>query len=1236
MKNDYTNRTQFRNKKSPYRPPHVRRKTLRHDTNLLCVKKSSPQNQNITDNLIMNDDNTNPVLSVCVQTYQHAPYIQKALDSILMQKTNFLYEIIIGEDESTDGTREICQKYALENPNKIRLFLRSRNKVVYVNGNPTGRYNFIQNIKSAKGKYIANCPGDDYWTDPYKLQKQVAILESHPEYAACFHETQLVHEDGTFGKIFGKDAPIILTAEDTISIFSLLHPSSIVFRKDAFFAPDWFYKVVSGDMAFFSILSKTGNFIKIPEIMSAYNKHKAGLSNTRRVKDNLHSDRIILTNYLNAFHEYKYHEKSKKVITFHQEKIKDIHFNSMNHNQIHYEHLTRHRLLNTEFEKEPKVSTPPTMLNDSEIKLLYWLAKDIFTGSGTLVELGSWLGGSTAAFAQGLANNKKNITKNIFSYDNFVWTAWYNRYNLNIAKSVGDSFIDIYLQNINQWKEIINVRHGDVCKLGWHGDPIEILFVDIMKSLETAKSVAHSFFPHLIPGKSLVIHQDFKHFHEFWIHTMTFRLREHLVPVLNIHNAPTIVFKCIKKITSENIEYACSFNTLTENEINSAFQHSIEISKGSMENFIDEIIQAKNKAISYIKSNDTKESHKMSKTANHITYQSDKFLKPIISAESCDLYIIRNAIKEKIYKSLPLFSGKLLDVGCGQMPYKEFILKLNPKISKYIGIDFAHGKYATLKQPDITWDGKNIPLEDNSIDCAMATEVLEHCPNPLATLKEIRRVLGPDGIFFFTVPFLWPLHDAPHDHYRYTPFSLRYLLSEAGFEDIEINALGGWNASLAQMIGLWLKRAPMHDEMRLQMTNQLFPLYQQLIKIDNNIQQNEDSYISPGWSGIAYNSFNNKNFQLPFSNECNSTNLCIVRTDQFVYSETFIEDHIKHISKNTTIVHGEPYPFFDKDKKCIIEPQFIKSSILSQETYIEAFTHFLNKNKFDVILAEFGTVAAKIFKACEQSETPYVVHFHGYDATSVPTLHQFKREYHAFFQSAAALVVVSKAMRDKILECGAPKEKIILNPYGVDISREDLACPENSQPIFLAVGRFVEKKSPHRTIQAFSKTAKAFPHARLIMVGDGPLLNSCQELAENLNILNQVQFAGIHSRRSVAKLMRQSRAFVQHSITATNGDTEGLPLAILEAGAAGLPVISTRHAGIPDAVIEGENGFLVNEGDVETMSEAMLSIAKSPKLAGWMGKKYRQRVVEHFSREKSIQGLQTILEAAKYSKHKIA
>ena len=117
------------------------------------------------------------VVSVCIQTYQHARYIRECLDSVLMQKVDFPWEIIIGEDDSTDGTREVCIEYAEKYPNLIRLFLRSRKDVIYVNDKPTGRHNMIENIKAARGKYIALLEGDDFWLNEYKLQKQIDFLD---------------------------------------------------------------------------------------------------------------------------------------------------------------------------------------------------------------------------------------------------------------------------------------------------------------------------------------------------------------------------------------------------------------------------------------------------------------------------------------------------------------------------------------------------------------------------------------------------------------------------------------------------------------------------------------------------------------------------------------------------------------------------------------------------------------------------------------------------------------------------------------------------------------------------------------------------------------------------------------------------------------------------------------------------------------------------------------------------
>lgn len=137
-----------------------------------------------------------PLVSIVCVTYNHVAYISKALESCLAQECDFHFELLVGEDESTDGTREICQRLAKDHPDRIRLFLRSRKDVMYIMGRPTGRANLLHLFAEARGKYIAICEGDDYWTDPLKLQKQVDFLEAHPEYVVAYHDASIVDREG--------------------------------------------------------------------------------------------------------------------------------------------------------------------------------------------------------------------------------------------------------------------------------------------------------------------------------------------------------------------------------------------------------------------------------------------------------------------------------------------------------------------------------------------------------------------------------------------------------------------------------------------------------------------------------------------------------------------------------------------------------------------------------------------------------------------------------------------------------------------------------------------------------------------------------------------------------------------------------------------------------------------------------------------------------------------------------
>jgi SAM-dependent methyltransferase len=227
------------------------------------------------------------------------------------------------------------------------------------------------------------------------------------------------------------------------------------------------------------------------------------------------------------------------------------------------------------------------------------------------------------------------------------------------------------------------------------------------------------------------------------------------------------------------------------------------------------------------------------------------FTKLELTRDSIDVYYVRKSILDFINENMQAMSGSLLDIGCGKMPYRDHI-KNGSNLSSYEGLDIESALvYDEKVKPDFTWDGRNMPFEANRYDWAMATEVLEHCQHPDMLLSEAYRVLKPGGTLVGTIPFLWPLHEVPHDAFRYTPFTLSRLLEDCGFEKNDIRALGGWHASMAQMMGLWLKRAPLSERFRRRASFLVLPVYKKLLQIDQPPPYFKESTMITGLSFVA-------------------------------------------------------------------------------------------------------------------------------------------------------------------------------------------------------------------------------------------------------------------------------------------------------------------------------------------------------------------------------------------------
>ena len=370
-------------------------------------------------------------------------------------------------------------------------------------------------------------------------------------------------------------------------------------------------------------------------------------------------------------------------------------------------------------------------------------------------------------------------------------------------------------------------------------------------------------------------------------------------------------------------------------------------------------------------------------------------------------------------------------------------------------------------------------------------------------------------------------------------------------------------------------------------------------------------------------------------------NICVIYPEHNTYSETFIRAHIERLPGKVTYLYGGLFPTRMADGGLLLPaPSFmerVKRSLLSRlfkmnfdedKLKHKALYKFLKDNHVDVVLAEYGPTGTRVMDVCGDAGAAFVVHFHGFDAYELETLEKFGAEYRRMFEKADAIVAVSRHMEKQLTGLGALKEKIHYCPCGMDAKIFYGSDPSKAQPVFLTIGRFVDKKGPHLTIQAFAKVYAQVPQAKLIMVGNGPLLDICMSLTRSLGIEKAVDFVGAQPHDKVAQLMREARAFVQHSRVPSSGDSEGTPVAVQEAGGSGLPVVATYHAGIPDVIQDGVTGFLVEEEDVEGMAAKMLLLAQDPQLAATMGKAARERVLAQFTLDQSIGRLARAIESA--------
>jgi colanic acid/amylovoran biosynthesis glycosyltransferase len=278
-------------------------------------------------------------------------------------------------------------------------------------------------------------------------------------------------------------------------------------------------------------------------------------------------------------------------------------------------------------------------------------------------------------------------------------------------------------------------------------------------------------------------------------------------------------------------------------------------------------------------------------------------------------------------------------------------------------------------------------------------------------------------------------------------------------------------------------------------------------------------------------------------------------------------------------------------------------------------TLLLDKQPYDIIHCQFGPIGlmAKALRDIGVLKGKLIVSFRGFDI-SRSLEKQGDHYYDYLFDSADLFLPVSENIKHKLVELGCVGSKIVVHPSGIDCSKFSLnPRPHSNGKIrIITIARLVEKKGVEYSIRAVAKLVGAEQDIQYVIVGDGPLRNDLESLIQELDVHNYVKLLGWKKHEDVEQILANADILLAPSVTAKSGDQEGIPNVIKEAMAMGLPVVSTRHSGIPELVQDGISGFLVPERDVDGLMKKLSYLIEHREIWSEMGKAGRKYVEENY------------------------
>ena len=371
------------------------------------------------------------------------------------------------------------------------------------------------------------------------------------------------------------------------------------------------------------------------------------------------------------------------------------------------------------------------------------------------------------------------------------------------------------------------------------------------------------------------------------------------------------------------------------------------------------------------------------------------------------------------------------------------------------------------------------------------------------------------------------------------------------------------------------------------------------------------------------------------------------------YCSSFLKPEMLHIYRQITSLRGvktfvmtkevqnaERFPF--KDIEVIPKRQlnllhhgwlkFVKRKppVVYRGEY-QNLASLLERRGSDLMHIYFGHTGVHLLPFIEQWDKPCVVSFHGADVAIKPEIPNYPAKLRRLFNAVPLVLARSQSLADRLIQFGCPAEKLRINRTGVPLDEFPLVHrqpPSDGCWRLVQACRLIPKKGVATSLRAFAIFKKDNPHAEFYIAGKGPLQPELEMLAAGLGISKDVHFVGFLSQPKLMELYANSHLFLHPSEMPPDQNQEGVPNSILEAMATGLPVLSTRHGGIPEAVENNRTGWLVPEEDHLGLANAMQRVARSPHGLNEMGIRARQTVIEQFEQRAQIHMLESFYEEA--------